>query len=56
MCDPDAGRLLFSDLNAILTRSTLSDGVRYVKLTIESDRRVRAIFLCAGRAGLPENF
>ena len=54
MCDPDAGRLLFSDLNAILTRSTLSDGVRYVKLTIESDRRVRAIFLCAGRAGFPE--
>ena len=33
--DPDARRLLFSDLNAMLTRSTLSDVVRCAKLTID---------------------
>ena len=35
LCDQDAGRLLFSDLNAILTRLTLSDVVRCAQLTID---------------------
>ena len=35
LCDPDAGRLFFSILNAILTRLTLSDVVRYAQLTID---------------------
>ena len=35
LCDPDAGRLSFSSLNAMLTRSTLSDVVRYAQLTID---------------------
>ena len=35
MCDPDAGRFLFSNMNAMLTRSTLSDVVRYAQLTID---------------------
>ena len=32
--DPDAGRLLFSDLNAILTLSTLNDIVQYAQHTM----------------------
>ena len=35
LCDPDAGRLSFSSLNAMLIRSTLSDVVRYAQLTID---------------------
>ena len=35
LCDPDVKRLSFSDLNAMLTRSTLSDVVRYSQLTID---------------------
>ena len=34
-CDPDAGRWMFSDMNAMLTRSTLSDVVKYAQLTID---------------------
>ena len=34
MRDPDAGRLLFSDLNAILNLSTLSDIVQYAQRTM----------------------
>ena len=45
MRDPDAGRLLFSDLNAMLALSTLIDIVQCAQ---------RAIFLCAGRAEFPE--
>ena len=35
LCDPDAGRFFLSDMNAMLTRSTLSDVVRYAQLTID---------------------
>ena len=48
--DPDAGRFLFSDLNAMLTRSTLSDVVKYAQRTLAECTQ----FLCAGRAGFPE--
>ena len=48
--DPDAGRLLFSDLGAMLTRSTLSDVVKCAQRTLAEC----AQFLCAGRAGFPE--
>ena len=34
LCDPDAGRLSFSYLNAMLTRSTLSDVVQYAQRTL----------------------
>ena len=50
MRDPDAGRLLFSDLDAMLTRSTLSDVVQYAQRTLAECTQ----FLCAGRAGFPE--
>ena len=50
MRDPDAGRLLFSDLDAMLTRSTLSDVVQCAQRTLAEC----AQFLCAGRAGFPE--
>ena len=48
--DPDAGRLLSSDLNAILTLSTLSDIVQYAQRTMAECTQ----FLCAGRAEFPE--
>ena len=48
--DPDAGRLIFSNLDAILTRSTLSDVVQYAQRTLAECMH----FLCAGRAGFPE--
>ena len=48
--DADAGRLLFSDLDAMLTRSTLSDVVQCAQRTLAEC----AQFLCAGRAGFPE--
>ena len=32
--DVDAGRALFSDLNAMLTRSSLSDAVQYAQRTL----------------------
>ena len=48
--DPDAGRLIFSNLDAILTRSTLSDVVQCVQRTLAECMQ----FLCAGRAGFPE--
>ena len=48
--DPDAGRLVFSNLDAILTRSTLSDVVQYAQRTLAECMQ----FLCAGRAGFPE--
>ena len=47
-CDPDAGRLFFSDLNAMLNRSTLSDVVRYAQLTIDECTQ----FSCA--QGVPD--
>ena len=45
-----AGRLLFSDLDAMLTRSTLSDVVQCAQRTLAEC----AQFLCAGRAGFPD--
>ena len=50
MRDPDAGRLLFSDVSAILTLSTLSDILQYAQSTMAECTR----FLCAGRAEFPE--
>ena len=50
MFDPDAGRLLDSDLNAILTRLTFSDVVQYAQRTPAECLQ----FLCAGPAGFPE--
>ena len=50
MRDPDAGRLLFSDLNAMLTRSTLNDIVQHAQRTMAECTQ----FLCAGRAEFPE--
>ena len=50
MRDPDAGCFLFSDMNAILTRSTLSDILKYAQRTLAKYKQ----FLCAGRAGFPE--
>ena len=41
--DPDARRLLFSDLDAMLTRSTLSDVVQYAQRTLADC----AQFFCA---------
>ena len=40
----------FSDLKAMLTRSTLSDVVEYAHRTLAECTQ----FLCAGRAGFPE--
>ena len=48
--DPDAGRLLFSDLNAIMTLSTLSDIVQYAQRTMAECTQL----LGAGRAEFPE--
>ena len=48
--DPDAGRLLFSDLNAMPTRSTLNDIVQHAQRTMAECTQ----FLCAGRAEFPE--
>ena len=48
--DPDAGRLLFSDLNAMLTRSTFNDIVQHAQRTMAECTQ----FLCAGRAEFPE--
>ena len=42
--------LSFSDLNAIMTRSTLSDVVEYAQRTLAECTQ----FLCAGRAEFPE--
>ena len=50
MRDVDAARLLFSDLDAMLTRSTLSDVVQSAQRTLAECTQ----FLCAGRAGFPE--
>ena len=48
--DPNAGRFLFSDLNAMLTQSTLRDIFKYAQRTLAECTQ----FLCAGRAGFPE--
>ena len=48
--DADAGDALFLELNAMLTRSTLSDAVQYAQRTLAECMH----FLCAGRAGFPE--
>ena len=50
MRDFDAGRLLFSDLNAMLTRSTLNDIVQHAQRTMAECTQL----LCAGRAEFPE--
>ena len=50
MRDPDAGRLLFSDLNALPTRLTLTGIVQNVQRTMAECTQ----FLCAGRAEFPE--
>ena len=42
--------LVFSNLDAILTRSTLSDVVQYAQRTLAECMQ----FLCAGRAGIPK--
>ena len=47
--DLDAGRLLFSILNAMLTRSTLNDIVQHAQRTMAECTQ----FLCAGRAEFP---
>ena len=44
--DPDAERFLFSDLNAMLTRSTLNDIVQHAQRTMAECTQL----LCAGRA------
>ena len=48
--DPDAGRFLFSDLNAMLTQSILSNIVEYAQRTLAECTQS----LCAGRAGFPK--
>ena len=48
--DPDAGSLFSSDLNAILTLSTLNDIVQYAQRTMAECTQL----LCAGRADFPE--
>ena len=48
--DLDAGRLLFSNLNAMLTRSALNDIVQYAQRPMAEGTQ----FLCAGRAEFPE--
>ena len=50
MRDLDAGRLLFSNLNAMLTRSALNDIVKYAQRPMAEGTQ----FLCAGRAEFPE--
>ena len=50
MRDPDAGRLLFSNLNAMLTRSALNDIVQSAQRPMAEGTQ----FLCAGRAEFPE--
>ena len=47
---PTLDAFLFSDLNAILTRSTLSDALKYALRTLAESTQ----FLRAGRAGFPE--
>ena len=49
--DPDAGRLLCSDLDAILTRSALNDIMQYAQRTMAEGTQL----FCAGRAEFPEN-
>ena len=50
--DLDAGRLLFSNLNAMLTRSALNDIVQYAQRPMAEGSARN--FLCAGRAEFPE--
>ena len=52
LCDPDAGRWLFSDMNAMLTRPTLSDVVRYAQLTIDGCKH----FFVRGACRISRNF
>ena len=50
MRDVDTGRLLFSNLNAMLTRSALNDIVQSAQRPMAEGTQ----FLCAGRAEFPE--
>ena len=47
---PTLDAYFFPDLNAMLTRSTLSDVVQCAQRTLAECTQ----FLCAGRAGFPE--
>ena len=48
--DPDAGRLTFSNLDAMRLRSTLSDVVQHAQRTLAECMQ----FFCAGRAEFPK--
>ena len=50
--DPDAGRVLSSDLNAMLTRSTINNLVQYAQRTMAECTQ----FLCAGACRISGNF
>ena len=50
MRDPDAGRLIFSNLDAMRLRSALSDVVQHAQRTLAECTQ----FLCAMRAGFPK--
>ena len=50
LLDPDAGRIMLLNLDAMRLRSTLSDVVQHAQRTLAECMQ----FLCAGRAGFPE--
>ena len=52
LCDPDAGRLFFSDVNAKVTWSPLSDVVRYSQVTIDECTQ----FFARGACRISGNF
>ena len=52
LCDPDAGRLIFSDLNAMLPRPTLGDVVKHAQRTLAEC----ALFFLRGACRISKNF
>ena len=58
LCDPDAGRLSCSDLNAMLTRSTLNDIMQHAQRTMADCKKifVRGARRKFGRIGNFANF